>query len=72
MLTPTLTTRTEANAAEPRVGWVWSVVDDRSDKREQADHAHVEYVAGACPQPFFGTIGTKRRQPMNPRRAPYA
>ena len=45
-----------------RMGWVWSVVDER-------DHAaHVEYAAGACPMSFIGTIGTKR-QPGNPWRA---
>lgn len=44
-----------------RAGWVWSIAD-------HADHARVEYAAGACPPFVFGTIGTKRNQP-NPRRA---
>jgi hypothetical protein len=61
-------TRNPATALEARVGWVWSVVDRGNDH----DQAHVEYAAGACPTSFFGTIGSKRRQPTNPRRAPDA
>lgn len=59
-------TRNPATVLEAHVGWVWSVVDRGNDQ------AHVEYAAGACPQSFFGTIGSKRRQPTNPRRAPDA
>ena len=56
-------TRTQARERTMlRTGWVWSVVDDANHR------ARVEYAAGACPTFAFGTMGTKRNQPI-PRGA---